>query len=195
MGRICFGVNNIGRHIAPPGRTKERMMSWTDVSRVRNTMAKGALAGALVVVAATGSAGSAIAMPAFGGTSIAPVPLQPSGPPTGPDDPRCISQPTNPVCQGGPYAPPPPQGASVITGPADPACVSQPANPICAGGPYALPTPPLAPPPPPPPPMAPVAPIAPPPMAPVAPPPMAPVAPIAPPPMAPMGMGGMPGDI
>lgn len=62
-----------------------------------------------------------------------------SGAPDGPDDPRCISMPFEPQCQGGPYAQP--------NSPADPSCITVPTNPICAGGPYAIPS---APPPPPP---------------------------------------------
>lgn len=60
-----------------------------------------------------------------------------SGVPSGPDDPRCISMPFEPQCQGGPYAAP-----SAPTSPADPTCATMPADPICAGGPYAIPTPP-----------------------------------------------------
>ncbi len=87
-------------------------MSWTNASGVRSAMTKGALAGALIVVAATGAAGPATAMPALGGTSIAPAPLQPPGPPTGPDDPRCITQPTNPVCRWRPVCASASAGAS-----------------------------------------------------------------------------------
>jgi hypothetical protein len=70
-------------------------------------------------------------------------------PPSGPGDPACITQPTDAICQGGPYAPPaPPPPPALPTSPFDPICATMPADAACAGGPYAPP-----PPPPPPPPM------------------------------------------
>lgn len=68
-------------------------------------------------------------------------------PPTGPGDPACISQPTDPVCQGGPYAPPaPPPPPALPTSPFDPICATMPGDGACAGGPYAPPPPPPPPP-------------------------------------------------
>jgi hypothetical protein len=109
-------------------------------SGVRGAMTRMAAAVALVGLAMSGAAVRASA--------------DDSGAPTGPDDPRCIDQPSNAVCKGGPWddsanPPPPPPNSGIPTGPGDPACISQPANPICAGGPYALPSPPPPPPPPP----------------------------------------------
>jgi|GEM_PF-2286153 len=70
--------------------------------------------------------------------------------PTGPGDPRCAAQPTDPVCQGGPYPPPPPPGSpdTPPTGPLDPACGTDPSSAACTGSPYLPPAPPAPPPPP-----------------------------------------------
>ncbi len=117
----------------------------------------------LVVAALIGLTAS---MPTPAWATPAPLDDPGSGAPDGPDDPRCISMPFEPQCQGGPYAQP--------TSPGDPSCVTVPTNPICAGGPYAIPS---APPPPP------------------APPPAAPAIPLAPTIPAPPMAGGMPGHI
>ena len=86
-------------------------MSWTATAGVRGALAKSAVGGAFILLAATGAAAPAIAVPTSAGTFGAPVPLEPPGPfgpPTGPDDDSCISQPADPVCGGGPYALPSP---------------------------------------------------------------------------------------
>lgn len=91
-------------------------MSWTMTITVRHTATRGVLAGALILLAATGAAAPAIAMPTTAGAFDAPVPLEPPGPfgpPTGPDDDSCISQPADPVCGGGPYALPSPPTISL----------------------------------------------------------------------------------
>lgn len=78
---------------------------------LRGTVTKSVVGGALILLAATGAPAQAFAMPTTGGTFGAPVPLEPPGPfgpPTGPDDDSCISQPADPVCGGGPYALPSP---------------------------------------------------------------------------------------
>ncbi|CAN7687998.1 hypothetical protein [Mycolicibacterium frederiksbergense] len=85
-------------------------MRWT-ATGLRCAATKSVAGGALIVLAATAASAQAFAMPATAGIFGAPVPLEPPGPfgpPTGPDDDSCISQPADPVCGGGPYALPSP---------------------------------------------------------------------------------------
>jgi hypothetical protein len=169
-------------------------MSWSIVTGVCGTMTKVAVAAALIAVV-QGIAGPAVATSSVAGAFGTDAP-------TGPDDPKCIQMPTDPVCQGGPYWQGPPAPPAPPTGPLDPQCATMPADAACMGSPFAPPPPPpppveapIAPPPieapPPPPPVE--MPIAPPPIE--APPPIQ--MPIAPPPMAmpAPAMGGMPGQI
>lgn len=84
-------------------------MHWTRVCGARRRVTRSVVGGALIVLAVAGAAVPAAAMP------LEP----PPGPPTGPGDPACISQPADPVCQGGPYAlPTPPQIAPPPPAPA-----------------------------------------------------------------------------
>ena len=85
------------------------------------TMMKATLAAGLIAATASGMT----------------VPANADAGPTGPSDPKCIQDPANPVCAGGPYAPPaPPAAAGPPTGPLDPACMTNPADAACAGSPY-----------------------------------------------------------
>lgn len=87
-------------------------MRWT-TSGLRGTVPMSVAGGALIFLAVTGAPAQAFAVPATAGTFGAPVPLEPPGPPTGPDDDSCISQPADPVCGGGPYALPSPPTISM----------------------------------------------------------------------------------
>lgn len=89
-----------------------------------STGLRGAVAKA-AVAAAFAAAGTAVfpsvaaaAAPGVLAEVRTPVPLDDA--PTGPNDPKCIQMPLDPICQGGPYyqGAPPPQ---VPTNPLDPA--------------------------------------------------------------------------
>src|SRR5690348_7149545 len=141
---ICCNAPIATRRRGSFRRTCEgQWMSGMMTRAVRRAMTSTAVAATLCGALAMGTPLAANATPDVTGMPgmLARLDDPDPGGPTNPDDPRCIGQPANPVCAGGPYAPPPPP-AGVPTGPADPACISQPANPVCAGGPYALPAPP-----------------------------------------------------
>lgn len=78
---------------------------------LRGTVTKSVVGGALILLAATGAPKVPPVVGIANACAGAPVPLEPPGPfgpPTGPDDDSCISQPADPVCGGGPYALPSP---------------------------------------------------------------------------------------
>ncbi|MDO3639495.1 hypothetical protein Q2100_27380, partial [Mycolicibacterium sp. KC 300] len=104
-------------------------MGWATTSGLRGAMTRAGVVLAGIGIAAASAMGTANAQPnpndpecqvkpwlprcldnPPGPDDPAPPPPPPpgSGIPTGPADIACISQPTNPICAGGPYAPPTP---------------------------------------------------------------------------------------
>lgn len=89
-----------------PGAYPSKMMT----NRIRRLVAGGVLAASAVIGAAT-----ALAQP---DNPADPGPITPGSPgaPQGPNDLRCIAQPTNGACAGGPYAFPPGSPPGTIPG-------------------------------------------------------------------------------